>query len=229
MITLLHGDYVEASRNELRRLIDAAKITKEVRMIDGTTTDDSALIQALESSSLFGNTSIVVIERLFSKLGRQQKRVTSLSALLSSTQGTDVILWEDKEIGAATVKQLGVGANVRLFKLPVLIFQFLDGIRPGNAKNLITTYQKLIATEAPELVFSMTVKRMRQLIQLNDNVVPLGLASWQASRLTTQAKSFTMDKLLTLYEKLHRIEVSIKSGESAVSLSGAFEGFLTEV
>ena len=203
MITLLHGDYTEASRNELRRLIDNALPAKELRQLDGASLDETALTQTIESSSLFGNTTVVVIERLFGKLGRQQKRITSLAARIQqSAKNSEIILWEDKELSAGIVKQLGTGTNVRLFKLPVLIFQFLDGIRPGNVRSEIETYQKLVASEPAELVFSMLVRRVRHLIQLADGVVPSGLAPWQANRLTTQAKSFTMDKLLLLYKHL---------------------------
>ena len=229
MITLLHGDYIEASRGELRRLIDGAKSAKEIRQLDGGSLDEGTLMQAVESSSLFGGSTLVVVERLFAKLGRQQKRIASIASLIQSAKGSDIILWEDKELSAGTVKQLGVGANVRLFKLPVLIFQFLDNLRPGNVKSSLETYQKLVATEPAELVFSMVVSRMRQLIQLSDGVVPTRLAGWQATRLTLQAKSFTMDKLLVMYKKLHDIEVSIKNGTSALSMAEKTREFLTEV
>ena len=230
MITLLHGEYIEASRSELRRLIERAKSTSEIRQLDGGSLDEASLAQAIESLSLFGTPTLVVIERLFAKLGRQQKRIASIAAFIQqSVKDNDIVLWEDKELSAGTVKQLGPGANVRLFKLPMLIFHFLDNLRPGNAKNSLVIYQQLIATEPAELVFSMLAGRVRQLIQLQDNVTPARLAPWQATRLTLQAKSFTMDKLLAMYKKLHDIEVSIKTGVSPISMALKTQQFLTEV
>jgi len=210
MITLLHGDFIEASRSELNRLKQAA-IGRELRELDGRTVVESDLTQSLESSSLFGEDTVVIIERLFSKIGRQPKRIEKLCALLAGDWSTDIILWEDKELGATVVKQLGSKAQVRLFKLPVLIFQFLDSIRPNNASQVLGIYEKLMADVAPELAFSMLVKRVRQLIQLSDGGSPAGLAGWQISRLTTQTKSFTMEQLVRFYRQTRDSEVAMKN------------------
>jgi DNA polymerase III delta subunit len=226
MITLLHGDHIEASRSALNALKEAG-IAKELRNVDGRTVEESSLVQSLESSSLFGGDTLVVIDRLFSKIGRQTKRIEALCKLLvQSSDATDVILWEDKEVGATVIKHLGSNAQVRVFKVPVLIFQFLDGIKPNNVKNTLSTYSQLVQSDAPELIFSMMVKRVRQLIQVFDGATPEGVAAWQAGRLMTQAKSFTMEKLLLSYKSLHDIEVRIKTGMSPYTLSAHIEQFI---
>ena len=74
MITLLHGDHTLASRNELNRLKDAAS-NKEIRVLDGRALELSTLVQSLESSSLFGGDTLVIIERLFGKIGKFPKRI----------------------------------------------------------------------------------------------------------------------------------------------------------
>lgn len=226
MITLLHGDHIQASRNELNRLKELAT-NKEIRVLDGRALELSTLVQSLESSSLFGGDTLVIIERLFGKIGKFPKRIAELCTILTrSGEATEIILWEDKEVGVTVTKNLGSHAKIQAYKFPVIIFQFLDSLKPGNAKQLLEIYATLIIEEAPELVFSMLVKRIRQLIQLADGVTPTGVAGWQASRLTTQAKSFTMEKLISMYKTLYEIELSIKTGTTPFGTTSHIEQFL---
>lgn len=225
MLILLHGDNPEASRTELKRLKSEAK-DKEVRQLDGRGLDPGNLTQALESSSLFGGATLVIIENLFSKLGKKTKLIEELAhKICSNSASTDVILWEDKEVGVTVIKSLGK-AQVRLFKTPVLIFGFLDAIRPNNVKPLLELLPKVLVNEPPELLFAMIVRRVRQLIMLRGSVTPAGLQDWQASRLTTQAKSFNMDKLVSMQKQLLEIEYSIKTGATPFNLTQLTEQFL---
>jgi len=219
MITLLHGSFSESSRKEFVRLKSEAK-AKDLRLLDGRTLDPTALTQALESHSLFGDDTIIFVENLFGKLGRKTKLIESLAAIINESSA-DIILWEDKEVGVTVLKNLPK-AEVKLFKTPAIIFQFLD--QPS-----LKLYSAVIENEAPELVHAMLARRIRQLIQLADNVVPEGLQGWQASRLTRQAKLFTMDRLLTMYKNLLDMEFSIKNGSSPFTLAQLTEQFLFDL
>lgn len=226
MLILLHGDRIEASRAELNRIKQTSK-GKEIRQLDGRNLDKTALTQTLESGSLFGGEILVIIENLFSRIGKKVKLVEELAKIISSSaKNTDIILREDKEVGTSVVKNLGSSAQVKLFKTPAIIWQFLDGLAPNRERILIPIYQQLIENEAPELVFTMIVRRLRQLIQLRDGVTPEGLAGWQASHLTAQAKLFTMHTLLSMEKKLLDIEYSIKTGSSPFTLSQHLEQWL---
>lgn len=219
MITLLHGDYIEASRNELA-LLKAKSAGAEVREIDGRTLDTQALTQALSSSSLFGGDCVVIIYGLLKALGRKTKQAEAYTAIIAASEAT-VYLWEDKEIAPTLVKQLGKNAAVRLFKLPTVIFQFLDTFAPSQIKKTLALYDAVVAADAPELVHSMLAKRVRQLLMIGDGVTPAGIAPWQASRLTTQARSFSMEKLRSVYTHLCDMEYAMKSGTSPFTLAQA--------
>lgn len=225
MITLLHGDYIEASRNELNRIKEKA-VGKEVRTVDGRSVELSNLTQSLESSSLFGGDLLVIIERLFGRIGKFPKKIEEVASIIArNAQIADIVIYEEKEVGTTVVKQLGKDVVVRLFKLPVIIFQLLDGVKKGNAKQELLLFTTVCSTDAPELVHAMLVKRVRQLIQLADGINPEGIAAWQLGRLTTQSKSFTMGELLALYAHLHTAEVSIKTGASPFSMTQHLEQF----
>jgi DNA polymerase III delta subunit len=219
MITLIHGGNTVASRAELTSRISAFG-DSEVRRLDGSTVDEAMLIQALESTSLFGGGTAVVIENLFSKLGRKLKLIETLAKRISQAgDGVEILLWEDKDMGKTVITALGVKARVLQFKISPLIFEFLDSFRPNNAQTLLTLSEKLFQQDAPELVFAMLVKRLRQLLILRDGGVPEGLIGWQAGRLTTQAKHFTLEQLRMIYKQCCEIEYSIKSGTTPFAMA----------
>lgn len=229
MITLLHGDNIETSRSELMRLKDQAS-GKETRLLDGRSVNEVNLTQALESQALFGSGTLVIIENLFGKLGKKLKLIASLAAIIiRSSNTTDIILWEDRDVSITVIKSLGTGVKVQLFKTPISLFQFLDSLGSGNVKNSLLLFQKTLETHAPELILTMIVRRMRQYIMLKDNVTPEGLQDWQVSRLTSQAKSFTMEKLLSMYQRLLDIEYSIKTGSSPFTLTQHLEQFIIDL
>lgn len=224
MITLLHGDHIVASREELTLRIEEARYNgKEVRRFDGKTLDALTLTQAVESSSLFGGTVLVVIERFLSK-------DTKLAEIIKRSAGsTDSIIWEDKEIGKTLVGLLGAGIEVKLYKIPAVIWDLLDSIKPENASRLLALLSQVLKRDAAELVFYHVVNRVRSLIMIKDGVAPEAIKPWQAGRLTSQAKSFTMDRLLSMEKRLLDIDASIKTGTSPFPLAQQLELFVSDI
>ncbi len=228
MITILHGDHIDASRKVLQKYKEPQKGV-ELRVISGRQLDDNTLVQTLESSSLFSDSTRVIIEQLFSSLSKQQKRIEKVCSVLKNNAKQNIVLWEDKKISPSVIRLLGADISVQEFALPVLIFKFLDAIRPGNAPAVLSLYNDLIENEAPELIFSMLSGRFRTLIMLSDHAHPKNMQSWQIQRLTMQSKSFTMEQLMTCYSALHAIEVTNRSGNSPFSVSEQLELFLASI
>lgn len=219
MITILHGDNTEESRAELVKLVAATK-GQDLRRLDGKNLEQSALTQALESSSLFGSNVHVVVENLFSKLGKKQKLSQEYAAILARAPSeAQIIVWEEKELSATVLKTISPKARVQLFKMPVVIFQLLDGLRPRAAPELLPLYEKAVAAQAPELVFAMLVRRVRQLLMVKDGIAPEGMQGWQEARLTNQARAFTMEQLVRMHKTLLAAEYSLKSGTSPFTLT----------
>ena len=229
MITLLHGDNVETSRAELLRL--KKQTQGEVRQLHGPTLGETELIEALEAASLFGKEKLVVIENLLSGLKRKPKNLELLvKRLTSRAADTHIILWENREISETSLKPLGSKLNVKLFKVPPLIFQFLDSLRQGNPKMPLTLFEKILnSQQSPELIFALIVRRVRLLIIIKDNLRPPTLGEWQFARLTSQAKLFTMEKLLDMHARLLKLEYSFKSGVSPFTFAQLIEQFLIDI
>jgi DNA polymerase III delta subunit len=218
MLTILHGDNTEESRAELVKLVAAAK-GRDMRRLEGKNLEPASLAQALESSSLFGGNVCVVVENLFSKVGKKQKLAQEYAAILTRAPAeTQIIVWEEKELSATALKTLAPKAHAQLFKTPSVIFQLLDGLRPNAASGLLFFYEKAIAAQAPELVFAMLVRRVRQLLMVKGGVAPDGMQGWQEARLTNQARAFTMEQLVRMHKTLLAAEYSLKSGASPFSM-----------
>lgn len=227
MITLLHGDDIVKSREELNRIRESSR-GKEIRFVEGKTVEDRELTQALSSQSLFGGETLVIIENLFSGLGKKQKRVETLTKIIiTESQTVDVILWEEKELGKTVISAFEKHSNAILFKLPTVLFQFLDSVHPTNFLVSLGLYRQLLQYEPPELVQALLIRRVRQLLLIKSQKASPELQPWQLSRLTNQARFFTMNGLLVLYKKLRDGELSIKTGTGIFPLEEATERLLT--
>lgn len=229
MITLLHGDNIESSRNELTSMIMSRK-DKEIRRLDGKHLDENSLIQALESNSLFGSMILVVIENLFTQLGRKTKRIKEFTKIIDdNTQTAECICWEPKELSKETLSCFTSKVINKVFSIPKTIFIFLDNIKTNNAKALLASLDELFTTSPPELVWSMMITRMRQLIQIQSGVTPAKLQAWQVFRLTNQTRSFTMEKLLKSYKNMLEMEYALKSGTSPFTMSDMIKQWILEL
>ncbi|MEK7533327.1 MAG: hypothetical protein AAB542_02725 [Patescibacteria group bacterium] len=229
MLYLLHGDQPEALRNKLMELKNSAQ-GKEVRDVDGKHIDATSLLQALESSSLFGSDVLVVIEGFISNAKKREKAfAVTLAKVLEASTAADVILYEEKEVDKTTVSKLGPRTQITLCKTPGVIFQFLDSLRPGNEKTSLAYFSQTVAHTASEIVFVLLVRRVRQLIQLSDGIAPEGLQGWQAGRLTAQSRHFTMEQLVAMHKDVLEIDIAIKTGASPFTLTQLLEQFIIKL
>jgi DNA polymerase III delta subunit len=228
MLTILHGDNIAASRDELVKLKERAK-DKEIRDINGKDIIESELRQAVESLSLFGNSICIVIENIFSSLGRKETLTKLYGTILKEASTTvDIILWESKELGKTALQSVP-GAQIHLFKTPAIIFDFLDGLMPNNIDRLLPLFEKTVESVPAELIGYMLGVRIRQLIQVKDGIVPEKTSPWQRMRLTNQAKSFTMEKLLIMHKQIREIEFSVKTGSSPFTFAQLIKKFIIEL
>lgn len=229
MITLIHGDHLELSRAELVRSIEETK-AKDIRRLEGKTVDVTELTQAYDSGSLFGEDTVVVVENLFSSTLKKTKRIELLADMLQRIpKEKAIVLWESKELSKSVLSKLPKTTQIKVFNAPVLVFHFLDGIAPDKTKWLLETFAKLVETQAAEIVFVLITRRIRQLLLVSGGARPVELEPWQISRLTSQARFFTMEKLQMMYARLLSIDYSIKSGQSPFSLRQELEQLLIDL
>lgn len=219
MMLLIHGDNLTASRNYLNQLLVAAgQKNQEIVRLDGTKITLTDVKQALEAGSLFGQDKLIVVENLFSRLKSKEKEEIIDYVAKSSPTG-NLYFWEAKIINLTTLKKFGPKLQIKLFKIPALIFQFLDAVWPGNQKTMLKSL-KLLKSEQPELVFYLLCRRISQLIVAGD-LGKAGLtkmAPWQQAKMLSQAQKFTLQQLTAFYQKLLTIDKQIKTGQTLAPL-----------
>lgn len=215
---LLHGDYQLKSRARLNELIDQAKEKgQEIVRLDGKKIDQTDLVQALRSLSFFGSDRLVVIDNLFSRPQSRHKK--ALIGLLKQNPDQQVILWEAKKIDGRKLTALKKFVDIQEFKTPATIFKFLDSFQPKTKKEALSFLHQILVSEAPELAFFLLSRRLRDLVIAKTAKQDLAGAPWQKARLYKQADNFEEKQLIDIYQKLLKMDRSIKTGQALLGLS----------
>lgn len=225
MITLIYGEDITASRNhyfELRQL------ATEPITLDGATVSPTDLQQTLSGDDLFGTSRNIFIENLISKR-KSAKEIEILQNVLITAK-TNIVLWESKEL---TKKQIDgfEKATVRQFKIPSIIFTFVDALQPNNGKKLLELYHEILQNKDPEFVLVMLQRQIRMLLALQDagteQISEVSrIAPWQRGKLERQARMFTQEELLILHAKLFTLEKNMKTGQLSQSLENEIDFLL---
>ena len=230
MITIVHGDDIAASRNYFisLKMEGLDSVTMQGTLI--TLTD---IIQAVEGSGLFSEGKHIFIEELLSKRKAGKELNTIIECLISNEKENEIVLWESKDVTTAQLRHFK-NPIIKQFKVTKTIFQFVDSLKPHNAKNMMSLFHKTIEAEDVEYVFFMIVRQVRLLLALsNEGSEQIDeikrMAPWQKSKLQKQSKLFTIDGLLSFYQKLFGVEYGIKTGNLSLPLVGTIDFLLIEL
>lgn len=229
MITIIHGDSVEESRNYF---FDFKKSFPNLTSLAGLNINKDELINLFQGDNLFFEDKNVAIENFLSKNKPSKTLDETIEILNNNSKNANVILWEEKEIGQKILGKFPK-AQVQVFKIPKLIFNFLDSIRPGNGQDLIAIFHKLLENNATEIIIYMMTRQFRLMIAVKDkgeNIDELlKMMSWQKGKLEKQASLFDENKLINLYRKLYNIDVSQKTGKLSMPIAEAIDIFLLDI
>ena len=225
MITIIHGDDIISSR----KFLNAQKTLTEDIKIFSDSFSVTDLVQAFEGS-LFDGDGTVFIENL---LGRKKsKEKEEIITYLSKQKNLKkVYLWEDKEIPLKTLSVF-TNAQNKVFKLPKLLFTFVDAIQPGQSKQLITLFHELLSQTDEDFVFAMIVRQFRLLLAVSepDSIEEVKrLGPWQITKLNKQRSFYAEKKLLTCYYDLFLIDSKLKTGTLSLTLVQAIDFFLLDL
>lgn len=221
MIRFLHGENIVKSRQALLEIINQSRENNlEVEILNGQQLNLEQLRPALSSGSLFNTGKLVVVENLFSS--QSSKRKEKLIDFLKKTKlDQDLVLWEGKEIKA----KLPTNFSVLPFKLPAIIFNFLDSLKPGNQKESLRLLEEVKIKEDEEMIFYLLIRQIRFLLSAKD----LGekglneLQSWQKRKFLSQAESFSLEQLKRINQELLKIDYQQKTSQSPLSLASSLD------
>jgi DNA polymerase III delta subunit len=226
MITIYHGQDLVSSRKAFVSQKDKNSVT-----FDAININLVEFSQSASGSSLFAETKSIFLENLFNR--KAAKNYDQLIELIKKApKETNIHIWSDKDLTKKGLSDLGEYSD-REFKIPQNIFGFLDGIRPSYPKNVLN-FHEVIKTAEVEIVFFMIIRQFRLLLGIlgdsKENIDEVKkLATWQKTKLQRQASLFGEEQLKKIYKKIYKIDKSVKTGRTNLSLAENIDIFLLDI
>lgn len=229
MLTIIHGDDTNASRNALQNI----KEQQQPLILEGEKVTLTDLAQVFDGGGLFETQKVIVIEQLLSKRKKSSELESILNFLKERTLINELYFWEGKELDKKTLS-LFPHATIKGYKLPQTLFLFVDSLKPNNGKQLVQLFHKTLEHIDAEIVFFMLVRQVRLLLALfQEGNQPIDevkrLAPWQKAKLQKQAKAFSEQTLLSLHVQLYEIDKKAKTGALPGDLSLAIDNLLLTI
>lgn len=226
MITIIHGDDIENSRNYLNTLKQSLV---NLNILDGDGLIYDTFFQTLSNSQLFTEDITTIVENFFSKNKVGNEDYKKIANFINSEKKLNLIFWESQEL-TKSQQSLIKNSTLKLFSYPKNIFLFLDNLRPGNNKFLFSLIQGLRKSTDEEIILFMMIRQFRLLISMRNNTSKnidenKKLLPWQISKLKRQLSYFD-DSIVEYYSNLFEIDLGQKTGKFPYSLDKSIDFFL---
>ena len=206
-IILIYGDNEVALDNRLNLLIQEAKKGNfDVHKIDIDKSPN--LIEKNFSQGLFGNGLCIFLN--INKLSGKE-----MLLILKHIPG-DLVFFQMGLINRKLLNILPKEAKIEQFKLPNVIYKFLDSFYPKNVQNCLFLLHKVIKIEPEELTLHLLGKHLHNLLLVKLDEASLDYPDWRILKLSSQAAKFNQEKLLRLIRLLSKTDVNIKSSKSGL-------------
>lgn len=207
-LIVVHGDHVVESRERLQKFTEVAR--KRGWEIERIYDNTKNLKEVLVSNSLFNKDRLVIIEnfKLINKGG--------FDWLKKNTKKIDgnVVIYHEGELSKTALKKIPNPEKVEEFKLPKLIWTFLDSIYPDNAKHALVLLHELIENEPVGFVFALLSSHMRDVYWAKVAPETIPYPSWRVGKLKSQARKFSSeDDIAELIEELAQADIKAKTSQ----------------
>lgn len=228
MITFIHGDNQMESRNKLGELIQNAESKEIVKLREVNLT---TIKQALESSSLFAEERLVVVENIIS--GRVDKNV--LDYLKNGLFESDLLIWEGKKVDARKLGWIKKNGIMYEYSYPKILFKLLEQIGIISGKEVVGLFNQTVDRVPVELTYFMIVRQFRLLLLVTHDATSTNiketerLQSWMVGKLKGQGNSIGGDNLKKLYKQLLYIDYQQKSGQANLNLKQTLDIWLSQL
>lgn len=211
-VIVLHGDHTLDSYNRLKKFTDVAK-KRNWQVVKIFPKDSLTLPEKLSGTSLFEEKQFYIVQDL-KKF--KTKELSWLKKNIKNLSGNLVIYYEGT-IPKTLLKNLPQPDKIEEFKLPRLIFKFLESFYPKNARNCLKLFHQVIKTEPPEFVFSLLASYLRDVFLAKIDKKSLTYPSWRVSKLSKQAGHFSKNKLKNIISFLAEEDFKIKTSKAEIT------------
>lgn len=166
--------------------------------------------EALSSDTLFAKGKLIVCEdiALLTK--------TNLNWLKKNTDRFEgnFVVYSDNKLSESMIKSLEPVKKIEEYKLPRNIFNFLDSFYPGNAETSLSILHELISAEAPEFIFFLLGRHLRDLYWAQVSPSNIPYVSWRVDKLERQAGKFKDDGIKEMINDLAKIDMDVKTSKA---------------
>jgi DNA polymerase III delta subunit len=210
-IILIHGDYSIKSYARLLKFLEVAKERGwEISWFDKD--KNLAFLEIATNAGLFSKNKIIVVRGFSSLNSKDLEWLKEKNEYIETT----LVIYEDGELPRAKIAKLPKNTKLEEFKLPKIIFKFLESLYPGNSKNSLQIFCDLIKREPPEFIFSLCAKTFRDLYWIKVSPETLPYPSWRLSKLRKQSSYYSLPKLSHIINNLAKIDIKVKTSEANV-------------
>lgn len=225
-IFVFSGEDIISSRKAFLEHLESLKTKNfEIIRLSGKELSEESLALLSLPSSLFGLERVLAIENLLS--GQKAKEKEKIIQIISQFSG-NLVVWEGKDF--SKTEQLRYPNFIfKNFKVPQVLFNFMDSFSPGNTENNLRLFRQTVENTEPNFIFLMIIRQIRLLILAKTDRDLLKLAPWQISKIEKQAKLFSLDLLKEINKKLLLIDYSQKTSGLPFTLKEQLELLLTEI
>ncbi|MGA3292013.1 MAG: hypothetical protein ABSC49_02585 [Candidatus Microgenomates bacterium] len=207
-IIILHGDDEKKIYERIQKFIHVTKERGwEVAYLDESV---SPIQEQLSATSLFSKNRFFILSDT-SKLGK--KEVQWLNKNYENLDGT-LIIYHEGALSITFLKSLPKESKIEEFKLPVILWNFLDNLIPGNSVKSIKDFHKIIEKQAPEFIITLIAKLFRDLYWIKMDPKSVQLPPWRVQKLKNQASHFTAQQLNQFISCLSDIDIKVKSSKA---------------
>jgi len=198
MIYIFHGDNQFDSRQALNKLLEQYTQYDQLKT-DSKNIDLDRVNLFLQSSSLFAEKKVLIIENFFSA---NKSIIDKLIKVVKDSNDIDLIIWQDKALNATQLKTFPQ-SKVQLFALSNKLFGCLNAVRPKNLNGFIPLYKEVLKMGLYDLFLYLIKGNLRR-------------------QLTTYSK-FDQIKVKISYLQLIELDYQNKSGQLSIPKEIALE------
>lgn len=201
---IIQGDHPEKSRKRFSQIIKKIKSKGwEIRRIDSSQNVSEQFTQV----SLFEEKLLFIIEEPLKLLAKDLKWISKNQKGIEG----NLLIYHQGYIPKKIINLLPKQIKIEDYKIPKLIWNFLDSIYPGNTKEILQILHNVIETEPKEFIFSLIVGRVKELYWIKIDEKALKYPSWRLNKLKFQAKKFKKEMLKEIIDELSKIDIRVKT------------------
>jgi DNA polymerase III delta subunit len=217
-LNIIHGDDLAKLQLKLESVkAEAKKVGRQIRILSA---GEVNIAEELAKTDLFADEPLYIIASFAKIAPRELKFIVKNKEKVSGS----LVGYNEGLLGKSILNLLPREVKVEQYKLPRVIFKFLDSFYPGNGGVAVRILSTLSKKEPPEYILAILGRHLRDLYWARVNASSLPYKEdWRILKLLNQAKKFKKGQLQTIIADVAGLDVAIKTS------SDSFEGQLDQL